>query len=68
MPDQEVLVAFDWANADLQEYMLDWALAQVRAYGLDGYRLVVPRIEMPSFRAICSCVSICHSVRISASR
>jgi len=49
VPDQEVLVAFDWANADLQAYMLDWALAQVHAYDLDGYRLVVPRIEMPNW-------------------
>jgi starch synthase (maltosyl-transferring) len=49
VPDQEVLAAFDWANADLQEYMLDWALAQVREYDLDGYRLVVPRIEMPNW-------------------
>jgi hypothetical protein len=49
VPDQEVLVAFDWANADLQEYMLDWALAQVRTYDLDGYRLIVPRIELPNW-------------------
>jgi starch synthase (maltosyl-transferring) len=49
VPDQEVLVAFDWANTDLQEYMLDWALAQVRAYNLDGYRLIVPRIEQPNW-------------------
>jgi hypothetical protein len=49
VPDQEVLVAFDWANTDLQEYMLEWALEQVRAYDLDGYRLVVPRIEMPNW-------------------
>ncbi len=52
VPDQEVLVAFDWANADLQEYMLDWALAQVREYDLDGYRLVVPRIEMPNWARV----------------
>jgi hypothetical protein len=49
VPDQEVLVAFDWANADLQEYMLGWALNQVQAYDLDGYRLIVPRIETPNW-------------------
>ncbi|MEO7909685.1 MAG: alpha-amylase family glycosyl hydrolase, partial [Roseiflexaceae bacterium] len=49
VPDQEVLVAFDWDNAELQEYMLDWALAQVRAYDLDGYRLIVPRVELPNW-------------------
>ncbi len=49
VPDQEVLAAFDWANADLQTYMLDWALAQVRDYDLDGYRLVVPRVELPNW-------------------
>ncbi|HEU5102040.1 MAG TPA: alpha-amylase family glycosyl hydrolase, partial [Roseiflexaceae bacterium] len=49
VPDQEELVAFDWANADLQAYMLEWALAQVRDYDLDGYRLVAPRTEIPNW-------------------
>jgi hypothetical protein len=37
------IVAFDWSNPDLRQYILGWALAQARAYDLDGYRAIVPR-------------------------
>jgi glycosidase len=50
--DQADFVAFDWANADLQAYMLEWALAQVRDYDLDGYRLMVPRTEIPNWARV----------------
>lgn len=49
VPQQEPMAAFDWSNSQLRDYMLSWALAQARAYDLDGYRVVVPRAEVPNW-------------------
>jgi hypothetical protein len=42
-PSNPAMCVFNWANADLQRYLLDQALDQARIYGFDGYRAVAPR-------------------------
>jgi starch synthase (maltosyl-transferring) len=49
LPQQAELIAFDWSNLELHDYVLQLALAQLRAYDLDGYRIVAPRLETPNW-------------------
>lgn len=49
--DQPGMVSFDWANRDLQEYVVRWAIDWARSFDLDGYRPVVPRDEYPNWGA-----------------
>lgn len=44
---QPDLLAFNWSNAALRDYMFDWAVRQYREFQLDGLRLVAPRMVAP---------------------
>jgi hypothetical protein len=46
VPQQDEMIAFDWSNPGLRQFVIDQALAQARAYNLDGYRAIVPRDSM----------------------
>lgn len=49
LPGSAALVCFDWANQELQAYVLAQAIAYARAFAIDGYRLVIERQVVPNW-------------------
>lgn len=48
-PNEPDMYFFDWANSELQRYILNQARELACTYNLDGYRVIVPRHPMPNW-------------------
>ena len=49
MPEHASIIAFDWAQTDLREYIATRALDLATTYDLDGFRVITPRSPLPNW-------------------
>jgi hypothetical protein len=49
VPEHPSIIAFNWADASLREYVAERAIELVERYGFDGLRVIAPRAAVPNW-------------------